>query len=80
MKVKADTPLMREDFATHPTQLYNNIAENLRVRQIRKKEARKEIEEILGTRNLPFIILLSVSFAMSLIVMGFCVYLSRYNN
>jgi hypothetical protein len=36
MKVNADTPLTREDFATHPMQLYNNIAENLRIRQIRK--------------------------------------------
>jgi hypothetical protein len=78
MKVKADTPLTREDFAVHPTQLYNNIAENLRVRQIRKKEARKEINNILETRNIPIIVLLSVSFAMSLVILGFCVYLSRH--
>jgi hypothetical protein len=35
MKVKAVMPLTREDFAMHPTQLYNNIMENLRVWQIR---------------------------------------------
>jgi hypothetical protein len=78
MKVRADTPLTREDFAVHPTQLYNNIAENLRVRQIRRKEARDQINNILEARNIPIIALLSVSFAVSIVILGFCVYLSRH--